>query len=118
MASDTVPVTRERLAAALSQIKPIVEPVHEVYDVNGRRVCTTPAALTHPRSDADGLFGILAAAWSAELAKPAKPIVLHMGDGEVSALGCIVAALDGMSDVAAQRVLGYLWHRYVGEVTP
>lgn len=46
------------------------------------------------------------------LAPPAKPIVLHIGDEELSAIGCILAALEDLAPGAVDRVLRYVAHRH------
>jgi hypothetical protein len=49
---------------------------------------------------------------STALATPQRPpIVLHMGDTELSAIGCILAALEDLDAGAIGRVLDYVCSR-------
>jgi hypothetical protein len=42
---------------------------------------------------------------------PRPPVILRIGDTELSAIGCILAALEDLDPDAIERVLAYVSHR-------
>lgn len=48
---------------------------------------------------------------------PGKPIVLHMGDPEISAIECILAVFEDLDAAATSRIARYLHSRFAGGVS-